>query len=207
MKHLRLLICVALAAVALPSATQAQQVAFAAKAVNLRAGPSRVYPVVAVLSQGYPLTVVGCLSNYRWCDVMAGRYRGWVYARNINYPYQSGYVPVLSYGAKLGVGLIGFVVGNYWAEHYRDRPWYRDRDKWMHRQPAPSPAYRPQPPRPGSVRPGGGERRPSRIVPGPTRPPQRQGTPAGGRQRQEHQNHGPVQQGGHSRQGEKRGNR
>lgn len=69
------------AAVALASmASQAQQVAHATKDVNLRAGPERDYPVVAILQAGVTMTVMGCLPDYRWCDVVAGPNQGWVYA-------------------------------------------------------------------------------------------------------------------------------
>lgn len=121
---------------ALTSVAQAQE-AFTAKYVNLRAGPSREYPQVAVLPPNVRLRVYGCLSNYSWCDVQAGPNRGWLYAGNINYPYRNTYEPILGYGSVLGIGVIGFFVGDYWNAHYRHRPWYPDRDRWIHRHPAP----------------------------------------------------------------------
>lgn len=38
--------------------------AFTTGPVNLRAGPAPDYPVVAQLSGGVPLTVMGCVSQY-----------------------------------------------------------------------------------------------------------------------------------------------
>ncbi|MFC5497367.1 SH3 domain-containing protein [Caenimonas terrae] len=144
----------ALALTVLAGAAQAQGwLAFAAKDIHLRAGPARDYPVVAIVPAGVELQVQGCLPNYSWCDVLAGPNRGWVYAGNISYPYQGARVPVLTYGAVIGIGVLGFVINDYWHDYYRGRPWYGDRDRWIHRphlRPAPLP--RPFPP-PHGVRP------------------------------------------------------
>jgi len=127
---------------------QAQgQLAFTAKMVNVRAGPARDYPIVAVLPPGFQVGVQGCLPDYNWCDVIAGASRGWVYAGNLNYPYQNTYVPVLDYGAIIGIGVLGFVLDDYWGRYYRNRPFYGERHRWSNR-PAPAPRFRP-PPRAG----------------------------------------------------------
>ena len=42
--------------------------------------------------------------------------------------------------AAIGIGIIGFMLYDYWGDQYRDRPWYHDRDRWAHR---PHPAPRP----------------------------------------------------------------
>ena len=158
-------------ATTLPVSAQAQP-AYTVKDVHLRAGPARDYPVVAILPAGFHLSVLGCLSDYSWCDVVAGVDRGWVYARNIAYPYQGAGVPVLTYGAQIGIAIVGFALLDYWALHYHERPFYRDRDRWVARPrppragppvgvgPAP-PMHRPpagEPPRPRS--PGDAEPRP-----------------------------------------------
>ena len=65
------------------SAAYAQQQAYTNKAVNLRAGPSKDYPIVMRLPSGAGVTVMGCIDNYHWCDVSVGDNRGWVYAGNI----------------------------------------------------------------------------------------------------------------------------
>ena len=109
------------------------QVAYTAKDVHLRAGPAREYPVVAIMPAGVPISVEGCLSGYRWCDVVAGPNRGWVYAANIVYPYQGANVPVLTYGAMIGFGIVAFSVGDYWDHYYRGRPWYSQRQVWVNR--------------------------------------------------------------------------
>jgi uncharacterized protein YraI len=148
MKHLGPLLLSAMAAWALPYTAQAQaQVAYTAKTVNVRAGPARDYPLVAVLPPRYQVIVQGCLPDYTWCDVVAGPSRGWMYAGNINYAYQNTYVPVLNYGAVIGIGVLAFVLDDYWGRHYQHRPWYGERRRWMNR-PVP-PVHRYDRPVPG----------------------------------------------------------
>uniref|UniRef100_UPI00085C49DA SH3 domain-containing protein n=2 Tax=Variovorax boronicumulans TaxID=436515 RepID=UPI00085C49DA len=130
----------------LPLAAAAQQ-AFTRGAVNLRAGPSGDYPLVARLGPGQPVDVVGCTSGYGWCDVvLPDGGRGWVWARNLDYAYQQQRVPLATYGAVIGVPIVSFVIGSYWADYYRDRPWYGDRRWWGQRPPPPPIAgWRPPP--------------------------------------------------------------
>jgi len=171
-----------LAMAALPGLAQAQA-AYAAKDVHLRAGPAREYPVVAVVPAGAPVAVQGCLSDYSWCDVIAGPSRGWAYAANIQYAYQGSDVPVLGYGADIGIAIVGFALLDYWSHYYVDRPFYRDRDQWEHRPRPPRaapPGIRPGPPAHGMPAP-----RPSQPLPLPPRT----GVPGGARAQ-------PPQQGG-----------
>ncbi len=148
MKHAKTFAALALAMLAtmcaVPAAVHAQQLAYVSKEVNLRAGPSADYPVVATLGAGVNITVVGCMSDYRWCDVLVGSNRGWLYAGNIVYPYQGANVPLLTYGSAIGIGVIAFSVGSYWDDYYRYRPWYPQRQRWIDRpQPVPYPVFRP----------------------------------------------------------------
>ena len=80
---------IATALATLPAAVAAYP-AVAARDVNLRAGPARDYPVVAVVALGAPLEVLGCLDGYSWCDAIAGPYRGWVWAGNLSAAWQGG---------------------------------------------------------------------------------------------------------------------
>jgi uncharacterized protein YraI len=158
----------ALIALVLPVTAAAQQ-AFARGSVNLRAGPSPDYPVVALLAPAQPVDVLGCTAGYGWCDVvLPDGLRGWVYAPSLDYPYEDRRVPLATYGAVIGVPIVTFAIGSYWANHYRDRPWYGDRRWWNGRPPPPSagwrpgppprPEWRPQPPRPDFRPPGPGFR-------------------------------------------------
>lgn len=149
MKHVKTLGLLVAAFCAVPAAAQAQQMALTSVDVHLRAGPSRDYPIVAILPAGLSISVQGCLGDYRWCDVVAGSYRGWVYAGNIVYPYQGANVPVLTYGPVIGIGIITFSLGSYWGEHYRGRPWYPQRHRWIDRpHPNYAPGHHPQRPNP-----------------------------------------------------------
>ena len=131
--HLKTLCLLSVALLAVPTVAVAQQLAYAAKTVNMRAGPSRDYPVVATLGSGTAMTIYGCLQGYTWCDVVVGASRGWVYSGNIVYPYQGRNVPVMSYGSSIGLGIVSFSMGNYWDNYYTDYPWYPQRQNWASR--------------------------------------------------------------------------
>src|SRR5450432_3963091 len=159
-------IALCIVATLLPALASAQE-AHSVKWVNLRAGPARDYPLVVRLGPGTPLAVQGCTDGFGWCDVIGpGDSRGWVYAGNIAYPYQSAEVPVLGYGSVIGLPIITFAIGTYWGQYYRNRPWFGNQGQWMNHRPPPRPIFRPPgpPPRP-IVRP------PSRPFPPGVRPP------------------------------------
>lgn len=171
-------VCVALAAsAAMQAPALAHELAYVSADVHLRAGPARDYPAVAILRPGVTISVVGCLSDYAWCDVAVGPDRGWIYGAYIVYPYQGSYVPVISYGPVIGINVVTFSLGFYWDEYYRGRPWYPQRELWIARPvPAPVPyGYRPPPPpRPG-YHPGAAPRPPHPQAQGNGRYPPPQG--------------------------------
>ncbi len=170
----------------LPAAAHAQSAAVTNGPVNMRAGPARDYPLVAQLGPGTPVTVMGCVAGYSWCDVAMPNLRGWVYAGRLNYTYQGAPVPILNYGVTIGLPVVTFSIGSYWGNYYRGRPWYRDQARWAHRPPPRPPAMRPplggRPPGghpPPGARPPVGHAPPGARPPG-GRPPQG-GRPPGGR--------------------------
>lgn len=162
-------------ALAAPLSLAAQQLAITAKAVNLRAGPDRFYPVVAVLPPNAQVAVQGCIPDYRWCDVSFGYERGWLYAGNLRYAHQQGYVPLVGIAPVIGITILSFGIHDYWGTHYRDRSWYGDRQRWdpppRPRARPPAPSYQPPPARPPAPR-----VRPAPL-PRPQVPPQRPGQP------------------------------
>ena len=118
------------AALALPLAASAQQ-AFTTNLLNMRAGPAQDFPIVATLPQGAEVMIQGCTSDYAWCDVQTpNALRGWVYAQYLSHPFQGSQAPVNSMGATIGIPILTFALGAYWANHYRDRSWYHNQSQW-----------------------------------------------------------------------------
>ncbi|MFC3690611.1 SH3 domain-containing protein [Chenggangzhangella methanolivorans] len=118
----------ALAALALPSlapsSAQAATGAVSVASVNLRAGPSSNYPVVALLPSRAPLTLFGCNAATTWCDVSWDGERGWVSATYVSVTYRGSATvvsPVIA--PAVGVTVVGFSHA-YWNAHYVGRPWY-----------------------------------------------------------------------------------
>ncbi|RKT26685.1 uncharacterized protein YraI [Paraburkholderia sp. RAU2J] len=170
-QHLVRCLYVAAGLLTLPVVADAQSQAFTASSVNVRAGPAADYPIVAQLPPGVPVTVMGCIANYQWCDVAAPNLRGWVFASLLSSPYQGGNVPLMNYGTVLGLPILGFSIGDYWGNYYRGRPWYNQQSRWAH--------HAPPAPRPGAGRPPGhaGGR-----PPGGQQPGHAGGRPQGGQQ-------------------------
>jgi uncharacterized protein YraI len=112
------------------------QTAYTTKAVNLRAGPSRDYPVVDQLQPGEAVGINGCLDDWSWCDVSVGNDRGWVYAHSLDAEYQNRRVVIYGNGPMFGFPIVGFSVGSYWDTYYRGRPWYSRRSYWVSQPPS-----------------------------------------------------------------------
>jgi uncharacterized protein YraI len=117
-------------AAALVPAVAAAELAVTTQGVNMRAGPDASYPQVAYLGPGFQVDVVGCVEGWQWCDVVAGPNRGWVFAGYLSHAY--GNRPnIISYaGPTLGIPLVAFSIGSYWDNHYRSRPFWRERARW-----------------------------------------------------------------------------
>lgn len=150
--------------------------------VNLRAGPDRQFPVVRVIPEQQTVDVKGCESDYQWCDVLVENQRGWVKADYLSSTFQETEINVAEKGVSIGLPIVAFALGAYWADHYFDRPWYRHSHNWNHwhyhpRPPAWRPPHRPpgwHPPPPTHRPPvaGPSPRPPSHVrPPAPHRPP------------------------------------
>jgi uncharacterized protein YraI len=103
----------------------------------LHAGPGTAYPAVAELEPGVMVEVLGCLEGYGWCDVVIGESRGWIAGQFLEAMQRQRRYPLLGVAPSIGVPIIGFSVDSYWDRNYRNREWYRDRDRWAGRPPPP----------------------------------------------------------------------
>lgn len=130
MKSMWFLAAFAATTSALPAVAEAAT-AFATANVNMRSGPSTRYPAVVVIPAGARVDIRGCLSGANWCDVAAAGYRGWVSGSYLQTTYSQRRVYVdPQYYRPLGIPTVTFSIGRYWDDHYRGRPFYRDRDRW-----------------------------------------------------------------------------
>ena len=98
--------------------------------VNLRAGPGTYYPVILVVPRHAPISILGCLGDYTWCDVLFQGNRGWMRSIYMQKWYQGYYYALGDWAPRLGIRVISFDIGPYWDSYYRDRPFYRDRGRW-----------------------------------------------------------------------------
>lgn len=123
---LRTFILAAALTLAAAPAVSAATTAVAVTNVNLRAGPSTVYPAVTIVPTGAAITTFGCISGYSWCDIGFGPYRGWVAANYINVVYRGA--PVLltaPLAPAVGITVVSFNRA-YWDRYYVAYPWYRN---------------------------------------------------------------------------------
>jgi uncharacterized protein YraI len=117
----------------LPAPTQAQPVrpnGYPLTNVNLRAGPGTYYPVIVVVPTHAPISILGCLGDYTWCDVIFQGARGWMRSIYLKKWYQGYYYALGDYAPRIGLRVVNFEIGPYWDSYYRDRPFYRDRARW-----------------------------------------------------------------------------
>jgi len=111
----------------------AAQTATTTSSVNVRSGPDRSMPTVTWLLSGTRVSVVGCVANWRWCDVIAGRERGWIYSRYLSLPFQGSSVLIANGGPNLGLPVTEFALGPYWDEHYASRVFFSQKADWQTR--------------------------------------------------------------------------
>jgi uncharacterized protein YraI len=128
--RLKFLLALAVASCIPPAAAQTATIT---NSVNVRAGPENIFPTVTWLLGGTSVTVTGCTANWRWCDVTAGRDRGWVYARFLSYPFNGSAVAIVQGGPNLGLPQIEFSLGPYWDAHYRGQRWFAQKADWQRR--------------------------------------------------------------------------
>ena len=98
--------------------------------VNLRAGPGTDFPMILTVQAQAPISILGCLGDYTWCDVAFGYDRGWMRSIYLSGFYQGYYYPLRDYAPRLGYSVVSFDINHYWDAYYRDRPFYQDRPQW-----------------------------------------------------------------------------
>lgn len=113
---------------------------YAAGNVHLRAGPGTQYPILAQIRAGVFLEIFGCVAGGYWCDVAAGPARGWVSGHYLNRTMNGPPVVIM----QQPFPVIVFDLSDYWGMHYRDRPFYGERQRYQ--QPV-HPARSSSPPR------------------------------------------------------------
>ena len=161
--------------------------------VNLRAGPDVDYPWVATIPAGSRVSIQGCTEGWGWCDVIAFGHRGWMVGDYLRHDYDNRRVLVPEYGARIGIPIVTFVIGNYWGSYYRERPFYRHRGYWYQRpirhRPPPRRIYHPpaRPRPPHYNRPRHWQSPPPVLRPSP---PRRSGPPHGPTQQRERHDRG-----------------
>jgi uncharacterized protein YraI len=121
---------VAALALAAPTAALAAS-GYATSTVNMRAGPGTEYPVVDTIPAGAHVDIHGCLDDHSWCDVSWSSDHGWVSAAYLDYLYRNQYVYLPDYVDVIGVPIVSFSLGSYWADYYTGRPWYHRLAYWQ----------------------------------------------------------------------------
>jgi uncharacterized protein YraI len=98
--------------------------------VNLRAGPGTDYPVILTVPADAPITILGCLPDYTWCDSVFRNYRGWMRSIYLSGYSEGDYYLLRDYAPDLGYRRVTFNIDAYWDSYYRDEPFYGDRGRW-----------------------------------------------------------------------------
>jgi len=131
MKAVRSAVVASFAAVALffgPSLAQAAQ-GFIVDQTELKAGPDEQFPAVVEIQAGATVDVFGCLSGNSWCDVAFQQDRGWVSGQDLEVLFQSKRVKIVEVTTEI-VPVVSFEVATYWTRYYRDKPFFKDRERF-----------------------------------------------------------------------------
>ncbi len=96
----------------------------------LFAGPDWRYPHVGILYPRASVSIIGCLRDWSWCDVAYRGNRGWVPASHMAGTWQGRRQAINLIAPVLGIGIRPFLFQAYWNEHYRGKPFYRERGRW-----------------------------------------------------------------------------
>ena len=128
LKHVAVLL-VAGGVLATPAAAQEEANGYPITDVNLRAGPGTEYPVLVTVLTDAPITILGCLEDYAWCDIIFEEHRGWMRSIYLAGYYDGEYYLLSDYAPDLGYQTVTFDVAAYWNSNYRDEPFYNDQHR------------------------------------------------------------------------------
>lgn len=116
--------------IAAPAAQAAE--AYATTALHLRAGPHSNLPVVVTLQRHERVELLGCVDGYQWCEVRTSNDEyGWAssyYLRTVSGNNSYAIINTDGYGSTR---IIIYKPRDYWDTHYRNKSFYRDRDRWF----------------------------------------------------------------------------
>jgi uncharacterized protein YraI len=106
--------------------------AFAVTSLHMRAGPHSGLPVISTLQRNERVELLGCVDGYQWCEVRTSYDEyGWVssnYLRLVSGTTAYGIIDPNGYGRTR---IIIYKPRDYWDRHYRNKNFYRDRDRWF----------------------------------------------------------------------------
>jgi uncharacterized protein YraI len=103
------------------------------QSAQMHAGPGQDFPGVMRLAPNLKVTIHGCIQAWAWCDVEWRGNRGWVSAAALDYRLDGSVLSVSGYGPRVGIPQLDFNLAKYWETHYRQRPWYSEREQWTAR--------------------------------------------------------------------------
>src|SRR5680860_1686681 len=93
---------------ATPAMAQEEPNGYPISDVNLRAGPGTEYPVLVTVPTDAPITILGCLEDYTWCDTIFEENRGWMSSIYLAGFYDGEYYLLSDYAPDLGYQAVTF---------------------------------------------------------------------------------------------------
>lgn len=120
-----------------PTSAMAGERAYVTNNVHLRAGPDARYPSVAILRGGERVELLGCINGWQWCEIETrDNERGWTAAYYLRALRGNSGLTIIESNQYGSTRVIIYKPYDYWDSHYRNKYFYRDRDKWLGGRPA-----------------------------------------------------------------------
>ncbi len=130
MRRLSLLMLFGFIAI-LPHGARADD-AYSTTSLHLRAGPHINLPVVATLQRHERVELLGCVNGYQWCEVRTNYDEyGWVSSYYLRTLVGRNSYTIIDADGFSHTRIIIYKPRDYWDRHYRNKTFYRDRDKWF----------------------------------------------------------------------------